>query len=91
MKKIVLDGAQFTSKEKLHVILKSELQLPDYYGNNLDALWDCLTGDLQLPMSIEWRNFKCSKEFLGDYADKTLKIFLNAVNFLEDDFSITVY
>lgn len=90
MKKIILDGTQFTNKEKLHSILKSELQLPAYYGNNLDALLDCLTGDIDIPMSIEWRNFECSKELLGDYAEKTLKIFLNAADFLQEDFSITV-
>ncbi|MBU3075442.1 barstar family protein [Clostridium estertheticum] len=91
MKKIILDGTQFTSKEKLHAILKSELQLPDYYGNNLDALWDCLTCDIHLPMTIEWRNFECSKALLGDYAEKTLKIFLRTADFLNDDFNIKVY
>lgn len=39
-----LDGRQFTSEEILHKILKEKLDLPDYYGENADALWDCLTG-----------------------------------------------
>lgn len=91
MNKIVLDGTQFTNKEKLHAILKSALQLPSYYGNNLDALWDCVTGDIQLPISIEWINFQSSKMLLGDYAEEVLKIFLSASDILEEDFTITVY
>ena len=27
----------------IHEVLKRDLELPDYYGGNLDALWDCLT------------------------------------------------
>ncbi|MGF9966332.1 barstar family protein [Bacillus rhizoplanae] len=38
-----LDGRQFTSEEVLHKVLKAKLDLPDYYGENADALWDCLT------------------------------------------------
>jgi ribonuclease inhibitor len=91
MNKIILDGTQFINKEKLHAILKSELRLPPYYGNNLDALWDCVTGDIQLPVSIEWINFQSSKVLLGDYAEEVLKIFLNAADILEEDFTITVY
>jgi ribonuclease inhibitor len=90
MEKIILDGSQFTNKAELHAILKSKLQLPDYYGNNLDALWDCLTGDVKLPMNIEWINFQNSKELLGDYAEKTLNIFINASTLLEEDFSIMI-
>ena len=43
MRRIILDGRELTSKEKLHSVLKEALNLPDYYGNNLDALHDCLT------------------------------------------------
>ena len=27
----------------IHEVLKRDLDFPDYYGGNLDALWDCLT------------------------------------------------
>ncbi|MBR1822574.1 MAG: barstar family protein [Clostridia bacterium] len=39
---IVLDGARMDSRAGLHAELKEKLSLPDYYGNNLDALNDCL-------------------------------------------------
>ncbi|MBD7911554.1 MULTISPECIES: barstar family protein [Clostridium] len=90
MNEIILDGREFTSKKELHEILKSKLKLPDYYGNNLDALWDCLTTDVELPMTIEWINFSNSKELLGEYAEQTKKVFMDASDFLEEDLNITI-
>ena len=28
---------------EIHEVLKRDLDFPDDYGGNLDALWDCLT------------------------------------------------
>ena len=39
----ILDFSSVTDKASLHAYLKKELRLPDYYGNNLDALHDCLS------------------------------------------------
>lgn len=41
MKKINLNGNKM--KDNPHNYIKKELKFPDYYGNNLDALYDCLT------------------------------------------------
>lgn len=43
MKKIILDLARMHSVPALHNYLRSVLELPVYYGANLDALHDCLT------------------------------------------------
>lgn len=43
MKYMILDGNMIQSREHLHEILARELELPDWYGRNLDALYDCLT------------------------------------------------
>ncbi|WP_051236202.1 barstar family protein [Paenibacillus pinihumi] len=40
--------------ENVHEWLRRELDLPEWYGDNLDALWDCVTGDLPLPLKISW-------------------------------------
>ena len=42
---IVLDAKRFKGRTRAHAYLKEVLQLPDYYGKNLDALYDCL-GDI---------------------------------------------
>ncbi len=38
-----LYGSQIHSRAELHELLAQRLALPGYYGNNLDALYDCLS------------------------------------------------
>ena len=40
---ITLDAAMLRERLPAHDYLKEALALPDYYGRNLDALYDCLT------------------------------------------------
>ena len=78
MRQIVLNGEEFTSKENFHNLIKKQLGFPEYYGNNLDALWDSLTTDMELPIEIYWTNFNKSREQLGKYALVALDIFERA-------------
>ena len=39
----LIDGAVIETREQLHDALSKQLSLPEYYGRNLDALFDCLT------------------------------------------------
>ena len=43
MKTIVLDCDQMTGREADHDYLARELSFPEWYGRNLDALYDFLT------------------------------------------------
>jgi len=54
-KQVHLDGREILSKEMLHDRLQESLSLPDYYGRNLDALFDLLTetGE-ELTLSISY-------------------------------------
>ncbi|MCY8452247.1 barstar family protein [Bacillus spizizenii] len=90
MKKIIINGKDFENKERIHDALKDKLDFPDYYGKNLDALWDCLTGWIELPLTLVWRNFEFSKKFLGSYAENTLEVLQEAQEELEDEFKIIV-
>ena len=60
-----LDFANITTKEELHDLLAESLCLPDYYGRNLDALYDCLT---QMPLCMISLHHMEALESLGDYA-----------------------
>ena len=42
MKYITLDFSGIKSYWELHEYFKEVFHLPDYYGHNMDALWDCL-------------------------------------------------
>ena len=55
MKRIVLDGTQITQPDQLHRVLIQMLELPEWYGQTLDALHDCLTSiqDVELVL-LSW-------------------------------------
>lgn len=42
---VILDGALVTDRATLHDLLAEKFAFPDYYGRNLDALYDMLTGN----------------------------------------------
>ena len=41
MLKSTIDGAVMLSRAAAHAELKRALELPEHYGENLDALYDC--------------------------------------------------
>lgn len=43
VKKVIIDCQELLHKEQAHSYLAEMLDFPDYYGKNLDALFDCLT------------------------------------------------
>lgn len=43
MKHAIIDGGAVTSMAEVHRLLAEQLAFPQWYGNNLDALHDCLT------------------------------------------------
>lgn len=51
MKRINLDFSQCQNKNQVHAYLKEQFEFPDYYGNNLDALYDVL-GDIAEDIEI---------------------------------------
>ena len=75
MKTAILKGKDIKNKKDFHKQIKNILNLPEYYGENLDALWDCLTGGVETPLTIIWEDFSYSKQTLGVYADKIMTLF----------------
>lgn len=43
MIEITLNALELSTKEAVHDYLMEAFEFPDYYGKNLDALYDCLT------------------------------------------------
>lgn len=67
-----LDFTGIDSVDKLHDYLMSVLPLPDYYGRNLDALYDCL---MEMPLCmISLQNID-ALSVLGDYALSFAEVF----------------
>lgn len=76
--KIVIDGKNIDTKEMLHSHIASGLDFPQWYGENLDALYDCLT-DITEETEISLVNSEALHEKLGVYADAFEDVLRDAV------------
>lgn len=74
MKEIRLNGDRMRDKNITHAYLKQELALPEHYGENLDALWDCLTTDFS-PKKIIIYNSEAVIKHLGSYGESIINLF----------------
>ena len=70
--KIILDGQTLTDRASVHVFFAEELQFPAYYGRNLDALYDLLSGWCE-PLDICVIYPDVLLEKLGNYGKALLK------------------
>ena len=71
---------------EIHTALKNGLKLPEYYGKNLDALWDCLTDFIGNDIEIILKNFQDVEKVDKEYADKILNVFKDAKHYANDTF-----
>ena len=55
MKSVILDAKKMLKKEKMHEYFAKKFDLPEYYGKNLDALFDCLC-EINEPTLIKLKN-----------------------------------
>lgn len=77
MKKCILDGERIVHKNQLHDTLAGSLGFPEWYGRNLDALYDCLT-DIREEAEICILQMPLLEEKLGRYAVLLLKVLKDA-------------
>ena len=71
---ITLDGGRMEDRAALHAALKKALNLPDYYGGNLDALNDCLSERTGREL-IVLTGFSDFAETFGPYGLSLLRVF----------------
>ena len=71
---IHLNGNDITNREQLHDALSEALELPEWYGRSLDALYDCLT-DLSVPTTIHVENWPEE-----DYMQRALAVLRDAAD-----------
>ena len=65
--KLVIDGEKVFTEKDFHDVIAKGFSLPTWYGRNLDALWDVLTGMVERPIELIWLNSHISKERLSRY------------------------
>lgn len=52
--------------------------VPNWFGRNLDALWDTVTGLLEKPVTLDWQNFQASKDAMGPDFEMLIELLLQA-------------
>lgn len=76
MYKFVIEGEKITKKAEFFESVSAQIPLPEWFGKNLDALYDVITCDL-LPKGnaeAEIVNLKALRKNLGSYADALISM-----------------
>ena len=71
MRRVILDGALMRTEPQKY--LAQVLEFPEYYGGNLDALYDCLceiAGPVEVQM-IRW-------EYLGEQGERYRQVLMDS-------------
>ena len=71
---IYIDFLEIGDYEDFYAQLKEKLTLPEHFGDNLDALSDVITGELEMPLHLEFVNMSVEQ----------LEIFEDLLTTLED-------
>ena len=73
MKIVELDGSKMDSIQNTHIHLKESMELPEYYGENLDAMYDLMTGKQEkVEETIE--TILITPENVDEYIEKYIEI-----------------
>ena len=76
----VLDFSSCKYLGEIHEIIRNELELPEWYGANLDALWDAVTGLMYVPANIKiiYKPETKASQSLSEEVEKIISLFIEA-------------
>ena len=86
MNHFILDFSEIQTVLELHQYLKEVFGLPEYYGNNMDALWDCLSCCYDESTTIELRYLDTLRKRL----EKTTQTMLTVFQDLHDEDGVII-
>lgn len=63
--------------EEIHTMLKEKFGFPEYYGRNLDALWDCMRGLFydEGEYKVKIYGYNSLDEYVKEYCKEILEVF----------------
>ena len=76
-RRLTLNAKRMATREDAHAHIKARLRLPEWYGNNLDALNDCL-GEINEPTRIVLRFAPALERSLGEYGLSLISVLQQA-------------
>lgn len=82
--RLELDGHSIKSPAAFHDAVRTASGI-GFYGRNLDALWDLLTGLVERPVRIVWTNADVSEAAMGDEFHRIARIIREAETYYPND------
>jgi|GEM_PF-827319 ribonuclease inhibitor len=88
---IALDFSTIENYDDFYIQIAQKLNLPDFFGNNLDALYDTLTANVEMPLEIEFVNMNLNQ--LEEFEDllQTMEDAENEMDDFEFSFFLETY
>lgn len=81
MNRVIFDFSSIESIDDFYSQFAETFELPDYFGDNLDALWDVITaGEIPLPITIEFVDLPMTDEY-----DSLINLFEQAEEEMDGD------
>ncbi len=76
----ILDFSSCKYSGEVHEIIRTELELPEWYGANLDALWDAVTGLMYVPANIKiiYKPETKASQKLSEEIERIISLFIEA-------------
>lgn len=75
---VIIQGKKTTTLDEFYNQISDQLKFPSYFGRNLDALWDLLSGgDINSrdgKVNLVWENAEVSRRSMGDSYEKLAKV-----------------
>lgn len=85
--KCIIDGKRVLSLDLFYDEIARQFDFPDYFGRNLDALYDVLSTDLEGPLEVIWQDSEVSHTAMGNDFQR-LQDVLESVASERDDFVV---
>lgn len=80
MREYTVDFTRVKTLWDLHQALKDGLGFPSYYGMNMNALWDCLTSDIEHSSTIYLKGIDSMPKTLAGQIRVMLETFDEAID-----------
>ena len=75
MEKIILDFSNCKYISEIYKEIKNKFDFPPYYGENLDALWDCLDCYTPEPLKVSVCGIEKMSDDMRDYMNGVVTVF----------------
>lgn len=89
MIKYTFNRSEFNWANEFYDVIQKKMNLPEWFGKNSAALWDMLTGHIELPCEITLIGFnRAENEYNEHFINIILECFSDAEKEYPNDFKI---